>query len=451
MRAVRAAQPSLLTVCAMGTLFMVVVALAVHGPQPAEWLYALSWQAIDKPWMPDRLAPVPVLGLHFFGDWQTFLGWSQSSHPYIGHRINLNALPALAWLLRPFLALPLQVSVAVLVVASLTTTYVAVRLLAPQWSWGRVTAAWAVFIAFSHGMIFTIDRGAMQALVIAAVGIWLWALSQRRDTLGAVLLALAIVAKPYIALLLMFPVQQRRWRTVIATVLIVGVSSVIGFAMQPGPFWESVAGYRKGSAHFATHNPHADGLALHAPSLIGVLLQPVLWVGGEDAARAWVASLPTWALSAPGALWVLLVAYLLFRNRLSAAVTTCFLLSVSQLFLSSAGGYTVVWAGLGAVILVQAPPVPRERWVRRMLEIALVVSIVPIPVSRAGTFDAPLVSLLSPVAWLVVGVLAVVSSARVHSTPTSDNSARKEVEAVGTDVRAFIAPARGTVMTWVTR
>jgi hypothetical protein len=88
---------------------------------------------------------------------------------------------------------------------------------------------------------------------------------------------------------------------------------------------------------------------------------------------------------------------------------------------ASSMAYTAVFAGLGAIALATSPPGPHAELVaRRAIQVALLVTIVPVPLTFGGPdamIPVSFAALLGPVTWLVAGVCCLF--VRRHAQPPS--------------------------------
>jgi hypothetical protein len=290
---------------------------------------------------------------------------------------------------------------------------------------GHKLLTWLLLFGLSAGFVGSLDRGSLTAMAGGLVGLWVWAYQRHRWYLAALLLALAVVLKPYLVLLLLWPILRGRWRTVTATGVIVAVTSLIGFAVLPGGFVASVRGYLDSSGGYTTL--WADFAFFWSHGMLALLVDPVLMLTGDAGLTlTWIHALPTVVILAPGFAWLALVAWITWRRRVSEPLIACLVLSLGQLVLPSSGGYTAVFASVGALVLLVSPAgPPAELAARRAIQLALLLTIVPIPLSIGGYvhLDGQIYgpvhvgALLSAVAWLTAGVTCAQVKSRSAERP----------------------------------
>jgi hypothetical protein len=392
---------------AAGYVSILATALAVHGPHPLTWIGQFAWGNHDPVLSYGRVLTTAVIGEHHFGDWQVYLIWAKDPNPYVLHNGGLPSLPPVLFAVRAIDGLPVLMSWLMLTIASASTILLAVHLLLPHIRWYMRLAVGTGCMLFSAGTISSIDRGSTTALAAGFVGLWLWAASRYRPWLAGAFLAVAIVFKPYLALLLLWPVVRRRHAEVAATTLFAGVPSIVGFAVLPGSFISTATGFIRSSGQYASS--WADEIYISTHSMASLIIDPILLLSADAGlTEAWITALPSSALLAPGLLWLGVVAFVTSRRTVSEPLVVCLTLSLAGLVLPSSLSYTAVFAGFGAVILFTGPAgPPHERFARRAVQAALWLTILPIPLSFGGP-EAPspvgIAAFLSPIAWLVAGL-----------------------------------------------
>jgi hypothetical protein len=439
--------PKLLLLLGAVHVATLITAVAIHGWHPLAWLYAVSWQAEDPTYMPAGQTDVPLLGPHYFGDWQLYLGWARDEHPYVGHRMNYNALPPALWFLKAFTLLPLGVSYIVAVALGVALTMAAAVLLLPDHTPRVQAAAWLACIGLSSGAINCLDRGNLLLIVVGLIGLWVWALRTGRPVAAVLLLAGAVCIKPYLLVLLLWPLAHRAWRTIAWTIATVAVPSLIGLAAQPGPFWATIRGYREGGAVYVTQNLETEHLFVSTPSILGLLLHPVTVVAGQTRTLEVVTVMSTVELILPGLAYLLIVAYVTSSRRLPDSLSLCLVLSLSQLVLPASQGYTMVWAGIGALLLLSDRATGHSR-LRLLVIAALLATIVPLPLTLGGDFDVPWTRLLSPTLWVVAAVAAALATATAwRSERSRDEALPAEEPGVGGGLEAGRAGGNSRVGT----
>jgi arabinofuranan 3-O-arabinosyltransferase len=108
----------------------------------------------------------------------------------------------------------------------------ALRLAGQRWT-GPLGAGVLLVLALSETVTNTLQFGNINTLLavfeVAALGLQL----QRRDLASGSMLGIALAIKPVMGLLLLLPLLGRRWRAVVAAVVIPAVLNVIGYSVGP--------------------------------------------------------------------------------------------------------------------------------------------------------------------------------------------------------------------------
>jgi hypothetical protein len=320
----------------------------------------------------------------------------------------MKELPPALWAVRLIDDLPVLVSWSIVGALSLGLTAVAAFLLTAGRPWGERAVIWLAALGLSAGLLGALDRGSTHGVAVGLVGLWLWAERSDRPYLSASLLALAVFVKPYLIVLLLWPALRGRWRSVLTVVAVVAVGALAGFAALPGPVMDSVAGYRHASSLFMDP-AWAQAMLKRTNGMFGILGHPPLLLTNDPPLARYLVSLyPATLVAAPGLLWLGLVAWITWRRRVTEPLIVSLVLSLSQLMLPTSQSYTASFAGLGAIVLMTSPVGPaQERVARRAVWVALLLTIVPIPLAFGAippSLPVPLASFLTPIAWLVAGV-----------------------------------------------
>lgn len=420
---------------AAGYLAALLIALAVHGPHPLRWLTQISFPTSDPSALPYGGTTRPVWGVHHFGDWQLWLAWARDPNPYLIDDFGMHGLPPVLWAVRLIDGLTALGSWAILAGLSVGLTAAATWLLMAGRPWWQRALTWVAVFGLSAGLLGSLDRGSTQGVAVGLVGLWLWAEHSDRPYLSAAFMALAVFVKPYMIVLLLWPVLRGRWRSVLPVVGIVAIGALAGFAALPGPVLDSVLGWRHASSLYLDPVWGAP-MFKRTNGMFGLLAHPPLLLTNDPStARSVLGAYPGAVIAAPGLLWLALVSWVTWRRTVSEPLVVCLVLSLSQLMLPSSQAYTASFAGLGAVVLMTSPPgATSERPARLAVWVALLLTIVPIPLAFGGVPPAlpvPLASFVTPLAWLVAGVVCT------RHMPVADHRPRTKLD----DEALFCWPA----------
>jgi arabinofuranan 3-O-arabinosyltransferase len=329
---------------------------------------------IDDPsWMPPGQEVVRLAGRHYFGDWQIFIGWGRDPNPYVLWPLVLNSLPGAYYFLAMLGLLPFSISIWIFFGLTLGMSGLAAFLLLSRYTSPQRLMITVILFGSSIGMLFTLGRGALQGVAMGLVGVaialgykdyylrtsnadtvesfrgetdkWSW-----RRMMSAVVLAAAIMLKPYFAVLLLWPMLNRRWRYLCVTVGIVVVTSIAGFALLPGGFMTTVQGLVRGLSPYSSGDMtyHMGG----AVSLVGFLLWLMRVIAGPNAVAQVLEGSGPIAMWTPALLWILALVAIFAMRALPRWVFMVLLLASTQLILPTAQVYTMVWAPYAVILIL---------------------------------------------------------------------------------------------------
>jgi hypothetical protein len=378
----------------------------------------LSWKPLDAPSQVPPHFPSAILHEHYFGDFQESRWWGLDilggESPY-GF---LNIYPPFAtWVMVPFALLPLTPAFVVYAVLS------AAAILLPAWLLlrGLRPSHRVIVVSLVGGaslpLLATLDRGNMQGITIGLVGLSLFALQSSRIRWAAFLLALAICIKPFVVVLVLVALARRRRRFATNTVAVALTLTFVSWLALPGDRLQNLA---------------------------AIVLSQVEATGGPDfnyAERIWAnfgfnglaanLSLPFGAPGPSSAIglslsvaWIAIVVTVSCRRRFPQWVWGALGLASLQLAQPYAAGYTTSWAVLAAIWFGSGVVIPRDsagldneaddRWTLalRILAIcALASTLLPMALRpQIGESFVAVQQVLSPLVWLVVGLVAFVGS-----------------------------------------
>jgi hypothetical protein len=287
----------------------------------------ISFVANDPSWLPKGTQLSPALGVHYFGDFELFVGYATSSIPPYSSAIGV--LPFYG----PTSIVLVEILNGIFGWPGAVLVFLPCSLLFFLWGISRLLGSFlsarllAILLLFTGGIILCLDRGNMQ-LIVAALCVWFCVgLLEDRPRVLIISLAFAIAIKIYAAVLLLVLIRERRWRD---AGLLAGFTSVLyaaSFAILGGDYLQSVrnfidadllfasspaqagkefvlgrvsaaaAGYKLlylswGPQHFAHFVDHSPGWYIQVPGLIvGCACLAVIWLAKHPREFALIAAL----------------------------------------------------------------------------------------------------------------------------------------------------------------
>jgi len=384
----------------------------------------LSFRSADQPYMPIHTVAKPILGDHYFGDFQFPLGYAidlrHSISPYTGSIIADNYPPFSQVLFVLFSFLPLQLSA--LIYLSLSGAVFLVPLwlmLEPIKREYRIMFLIPVAVLTTPFVTF-LDRGNDIGIIAGLITWSLWAWRSERWVLCGSFLAAAIALKAYPATILIVPLGLRRYRftAIVATAAV--IVNVLALAAMPGGYIrnlralltalgvKSVPTDQLTSWSLYSIIPKTAGL-LFGSSVVHQFLEPrgiLIWL--------------------PSIVYLGALYFVIRRGRVPQWCWGALSLATVQLIVPLSFVYTTAWAPAAAVWFAwgnlidsraepnRSPGTTRLTTLRIMLLCALTATLTPsvFTLAGSGTFNTALTAYLSPALLLLTLGTALVYSLR---------------------------------------
>jgi hypothetical protein len=386
----------------------------------------LSFSAGDQPWMPLDSVARPIIGNHYFGDFQLPLGYGSnlrhSLSPYLSSAIPANYPPFASIVFALFSFLPLKFSVVVYLALSAVIFLLPLwLLLSPLKVESRVIFLIPVAV-LTLPFISILDRGNDIGIAVGLVAWALWAWKSERWVWCGVLAAAAIAFKGYPAAILIVPLALRRYRF---TALVGGAAvalNLLSLLMFPGGYFKNLRAVPSAMISYKL-NGGATQLASWSlfsliPKTAGLLLGPSAAHGllTPDRALLWL----------PSIIYLIGVYLLIRRGRVPQWCWGPLALASLQLVVPLSFAYTTAWAPLSAIWFawghlvdkpvdephagITATSVALRIFILLGLTATLVPSVFTIP--GPDGFSTPLTQYLSPLFMFVTLCIALTYSLR---------------------------------------
>jgi hypothetical protein len=426
--------PQLWTVWGVRLLALITIATSISlGYMWVEEFYrgvavnsSISFMATDLPGMPPHIAAAPVIGVHYFGDFQLPYAWALdvrgSTSPYLLSASSpiSNYDPFVIVFLIPFTVMSIKAATLVYLVLEIVIYIVPLWLLLSPLrpSFRCVILAPVAFV--TTPLIAVLDRG---NTIGVAFALTFWALvawrSQRWVWCG-VCVALAIALKEYPVGLLVVPLALRRYKF---AVLVGGAAIAANLAALlaiPGGY---VKNLRALIPLLSNHTLVAGsqitfwGLYSVIPKFVGLVFGPTDGnrLLNPDQVMSWV----------PTVIYLVLLFIVIWRERVPQWCWGPLSLATIQLIGTVGGTYTTGWASAAAIwfgwgVLVPAPRSSGEHTqrldddivLRIFTLLAIAATLVPSVATFTGVggFGVPVTDFLSPVLLFVTLCIATVKS-----------------------------------------
>lgn len=389
---------------------------------------------------PDTAPLEPLVGYHYFSDLQLAVAYGKTANPYlIDYPAQYPPIGILEFRLLGLLGY--QASLWLFLLGAIGILGFVGWKLMGELSRSRKLVNLLVLVVLTPAMVMAVDRGALSPIATGMVGLAFLAARRKRLFLAGVLLLLAISLKPYLVLVLLYPLMRGYWKFVVQTAAATALINLIAFALFPGGFMNSLNGFINATLRYADSEAAADQattvkfVTLDAVSGVGTLLRSITFWKNIDVASMIYDDYVGFVLL-PGLLFLLALVVILLDKRLPFWIPLTLTLATATVVLPATPLYTLSWASLAALYFGSShcDPFPRttlttepinRTWLRIVYLVAIALCLVPtfwlIPGLERGNQDAagllgPLAILIATGITLVVAIADLARHRRVTST-----------------------------------
>lgn len=388
---------------------------------------ALGWMAweslvMDKGYPESYLTGLPA---GRFGDFTDVTLVSTLPNPYIDPTSNYS--PTAYILLRNLGHSDTLNLIRICFFSLLTLALLLVLMLQPivKGAWARVSLAF-LFLALSYPILFCIDRGNIEILMVAFIGGSIYFFSRHQDVAATALLIPAICLKFYPALFLVLLLRRRKMGLAVlagaVSLFIIGIS-FLDFQEPPAMLWHY---YRQNIAFFRDlyiyNNPSLEGSASpwNAYKIVLIALERTNLLGPVDFGFSGTFIQNSYRIYA--ALFALAtlvsVGYASFYERKWQRGILMLLLLVS-ISTPNGGDYRLMYASMALVMLMLFPD-RRHGDLTALVLIAL--AVIPkkqvlltfVGTTETGCADVPIQAFLNPL--LIIAAMSVLLYQSLHPT-----------------------------------
>ena len=371
----------------------------------------LSLRVRDGTWFSNETnyRTVPLWGQHYFGDLQIFFGFVGDPNPYFG-RLKPQIPPfglsfySLLNFRGPQLGMIIWLSFTFLFSVLITHLWLKSETLS-----NRLTA-YCALVLINTSVLVGLDRGNILLILMTIVGLLLFKILNSRRLTGfdALLFASAISLKPYLLLLFIFFIFERKYKFVFHTALaglVCNLIATLSFGWSPLTIFQRLINEQ------ARYNGSAySGFSLrNSSSAFRVLSDAVSFYKGPEYASTLFEGSGLW-VAIPGIVYLSLVTTICWRRDIPIWIRMVSILSTVQMVVAATPRYSLAWSFIGGLLILQQPTGLSEkdknepRISRRELVVAIgcglgfVVGGLPISLGKN----------LSPLVWTIVVCLIIV-------------------------------------------
>ena len=313
----------------------------------------------DRTWYSSETTyqEVPLWGKHYFGDLQIFFGWIADPGPYFQGREIIPPNPpfglsyySLLIFWGPHFALIMYFVLVVVFSALVTHLWLKTESLSSQ------ATAYCALVLLNTSALMGIDRGNILLLLMSIVGFLFFKVLNLRQLglFDAFLLASAISIKPFLLLLLIFFIIERKYRFAFQTILIGLACNLVASAIYGG---HPIGIVRNMISQQSKYN-NSDYLEFSvrwSSSAFKVLFNALQMSGGREFA---ISELTKWNLliSLPGITYLIAVIIICLRREIPMWIRMISIMSTAQMVVAASPRYDLVWACIGGLVILQQPP-----------------------------------------------------------------------------------------------
>mgnify|MGYP000108261881 CR=1 FL=1 len=378
---------------------------------------------------PNTAALQPLVGYHYFSDLQLAIAYGKTANPYL---IDYPAqYPPIGILEFRLLGLfGYQAGLWLFLLGAIGILgFVGWRLMG-EVSRSRKLVNLLVLVILTPAMVMAVDRGALSPIATGMVGLAFLAAQRRRMFVAGVVLLLAISLKPYLALVLLYPLLRGYWKFVLKTAAATALINLAAFALFLGSFLNSFNGFINATLRYADSTAAADQattvkfVTLDSVSGTGTILRVITFWKNIDVASMIYDNYVDFVLL-PGLLFLIALIIILLNRHLPFWIPLTLTLATSTVVFPATPLYTLTWASLAAFYFgsSNSDPFPRtsrqdesgpldRTWLRIAYLVAIALCLVPtfwlIPGIESGNQTAA--GLLGPLAILIAAALTLGSS-----------------------------------------
>lgn len=299
---------------------------------------------------------VPLWGKHNFSDLQIFFGWNADPNPYF-ERIVIPPIPPFGLSYYALLNFwnP-QVGFIVWLFSTIFFSALVTRLWLKTESPSSQATAYCALVLLNTSALMGIDRGNILLILMSIVGFLFFKVLnlQQLGRFDAFLLASAISLKPFLLLLLIFFIIERKYRFVFQTILIGLACNLVASAMYGGQPMRIVRSMISEQSKY-NNSGTLEFSARWSSAAFRVLFEALRMFGGREFA---ISELTRFNLliGLPGIVYLIFVIIICSRRDIPIWIRMISIMSTAQMVVAASPRYDLVWTCIGGLVILQQPP-----------------------------------------------------------------------------------------------
>lgn len=321
---------------------------------PLNLIEKLSFKVVDPPWLPSNIQPIPILGNHFFGDWQLDTTWAiDGNNPYISE-VMPSRTPPLGLFFTSFFGLAgIRIGWIIFAVASLALAFKLFHVCTTSISGVYKYTLFVFVFLLNSSVIVSLDRGSSHILAFAAVGLSVYYFRNNHFYYGTAFYVIATAFKPQFIVMLLFLIGLQKVYKILLLLIFPFVLNLFFMILFYQPFEESFLGYLKGSSLLTTGggNENAAGIIADSVSIVGFFSRWIEARNGIGGSLSWIQNNGL-LFGVISILWLVILILTITFRTVSWNVRVVLILSTASLILPSSGVYTLGWTFVAVFLII---------------------------------------------------------------------------------------------------
>ena len=337
-------------------LFLISISAAVAwsiqyfpGAQPL--VERISFKINDPSWVPDGFEAKPILGEHYFGDFELFYAWAKEANPYTAP-YPAQHLPTGQLLLKFFPIFPIEIAYLLYLGISLALLFVGAHVLTQRQRLSSgITRTTIIFGVLSLPTIVDFDRGNTQTIVVSLVACFIGLGLNKNYRSALLVLLIAISLKPYLILISLAFIRRSNFGTHLKFLSGFGLVNVALMLVFSPNLVYGFYQWAVGMSRYAGES--GLGWIAHSGSLVGAIYRQFeFFVGFESSFEVLKQSL--WVVQLVSIAMVVLALVIWHQEGLPTWIRVAGLFSIISVAQAGSGAYQWVWVGLVVVFYLHS-------------------------------------------------------------------------------------------------
>ena len=327
----------------------------------------ISFAVVDPPWTPPGTFSNPILFLHHFGDWTIELAYSIFQRPYDPTLFIPSPTPPFGLvLLRIISVVGPKLSFAILTTVTVSLWWLVIYHFNSSRSLLGKFQILIFVVLLTLPSIFTFDRGAVHLFLFGLIGYSLAQYQRGKRLVPLVAFICAVSFKPYLIVLVLWLLRDRKYRQLIYTVAIAVGVNLISMAFYAGNIFNGLVDYIHAAKGYTSG--FIIPWVLDSASFMGFLAKVNRGLfgsgSGENFLHRYIGFSWIFAL-----IYILLLVILILDKNVPDFLIATLLLSIGSLIVPPAMEYTLVWASLAMIFVLSW--FEENRYAQQFVEISV--------------------------------------------------------------------------------